>query len=154
MPLYYSLSGLWDHVLPMLSFWCSRTVFTYLNNIKTYIYWLIKSLHWAQFQSLFLPANNIRPINSFLPMLSKSITITSKEHSLIFSQGTLKLKDSLNTGFNVHVNIGVFLFSTLLSPNWSQTFTYGSKDIIKWKNIKTMLYLIIVIDFFIFVSGS
>lgn len=58
----------------------------------------------------FLPANSIRPINSFLPMLSKSITITSKEHSLIFSHGTLKLKDSLNTGFNVHVNIGVFLF--------------------------------------------
>lgn len=74
----------------------------------------------------FLPANSIRPINSFLPMLSKSITITSKEHSLIFSHGTLKLKDSLNTGFNVHVNIGVFLFSTLLSPNCSHTFTYGS----------------------------
>jgi hypothetical protein len=26
----------------------------------------------------------------------------------------------------VHLNIGVLRFSILLSPNWSQTFTYGS----------------------------
>lgn len=73
------------------------------------------------------PASNIRPINSFLPILSKSMTITSKEHSRIFSQGTLNVKDSLKTGFNVHLNTGVFFFSILLSPNCSQTLTYGSE---------------------------
>lgn len=73
-----------------------------------------------------IPANNILPISSLRPMLSKSITITSSEHSRIFSHGTLKLNDSLNTGFKVQVNMGVFLFSTRLSPNCSHTLTYGS----------------------------
>lgn len=74
-----------------------------------------------------VPASWIRPINSFRPMLSKSITITSNEHSRIFSHGTLKENASLNTGFRVHLNIGVFRFSILLSPNCNHTFTYGSK---------------------------
>lgn len=73
-----------------------------------------------------LPANNILPINSLRPILSKSITMTSNEHSLIFSHGTLKLNESLKCGFNVHLKIGVFRFSMRLSPNWSQTLTYGS----------------------------
>lgn len=73
-----------------------------------------------------LPANNILPINSLRPILSKSITMTSNEHSLIFSHGTLKLNESLKCGFNVHLKIGVFRFSIRLSPNWSQTLTYGS----------------------------
>jgi len=88
------------------------------NNINKCVYIYIFFCYYS-----VLPANNIRPINSFLPMLSKSITITSREHSRIFSHGTLKLNDSLKTGFNVQVNIGVFLFSTRLSPNWSHTFT-------------------------------
>lgn len=75
----------------------------------------------------YLPANKIRPISSLRPILSKSITMTSSEHSRIFSHGTLKLNDSLNTGFSVHLNIGVFRFSMRLSPNWSQTLTYGSE---------------------------
>lgn len=54
------------------------------------------------------------------------MTITSNEHSRIFSHGTLKLNVSLNTGFNVHLNIGVFRFSIRFSPNCSHTFTYGS----------------------------
>ena len=70
-----------------------------------------------------LPASNIRPISSFLPILSKSMTITSNEHSLIFSHGTLKEKASLNIGLRVHLKIGVLRFSILLSPNWSQTLT-------------------------------
>jgi hypothetical protein len=59
-------------------------------------------------------------------MLSKSMTITSSEHSRIFSHGTLKLNDSLKTGLSVHLNIGVFRFSIRLSPNCSHTLTYGS----------------------------
>lgn len=70
-----------------------------------------------------LPASWMRPINSLRPMLSKSITITSNEHSRIFSHGTLNENASLNTGFSVHLNIGVFRFSILLSPNCNQTFT-------------------------------
>lgn len=67
-------------------------------------------------------------MSSFLPMLSKSITITSKEHSRIFSHGTVNENDSLNTGFNVHLKIGVLRFSIRLSPNCSHTFTYGSRE--------------------------
>lgn len=81
-----------------------------------------------------LPANKIRPISSFRPMLSKSMTIISNEHSRIFSHGTLKLNDSLNIGFRVHLKIGVFRFSMRLSPNWSQTLTYGSIWIVKSEN--------------------
>lgn len=81
-----------------------------------------------------LPANKMRPINSLRPILSKSMTIISNEHSRIFSHGTLKLNDSLNIGFKVHLNIGVFRFSIRLSPNCSQTLTYGS---IRRKSIKT-----------------
>lgn len=77
-----------------------------------------------------LPASWMRPISSFRPMLSKSMTITNREHSLIFSQGTLNENASLKTGLSVHLNIGVLRFSTLFSPNCSHTFTYGS---VKWK---------------------
>lgn len=70
-----------------------------------------------------VPAKQIRPINSLRPILSKSMTITSKEHSRIFSQGTLNENVSLNTGFNVHLNMAVFRFSIRLSPNCSQTLT-------------------------------
>lgn len=77
--------------------------------------------------SLNLPANCIRPMSSLRPILSKSMTMTSSEHSLIFSQGTLNENASLNTGFRVHLNIGVFRFSILLSPNCSHTLTYGSE---------------------------
>jgi len=73
-------------------------------------------------------------------MLSKSITITSKEHSLIFSQGTLKENTSLNTGFRVHLKIGVLRFSTLLSPNCSHTFTYGS-EIFKVFNLNRQFFV-------------
>lgn len=79
-------------------------------------------------QTKILPANNIRPINSLRPILSKSITITSSEHSRIFSHGTLKLNDSLKCGLRLHLNIGVLRFSIRLSPNWSQTFVYGSEN--------------------------
>lgn len=74
------------------------------------------------------PASNIRPINSLRPILSKSNTMTSNEHSLIFSHGTLKLNESLKCGFKLHLKIGVFRFSMRLSPNCSQTFTYGSEN--------------------------
>lgn len=76
-----------------------------------------------------VPASRMRPINSLRPMLSKSITITSSEHSLIFSQGTLKENVSLNTGFRVHLKTGVFLFSIRFSPNCNHTFTYGSETL-------------------------
>ena len=86
--------------------------------------WIIINLVTFEMRRLnYLPANKIRPINSLRPILSKSITITSSEHSRIFSHGTLKLKASLNTGFNVHLKMGVFRFSIRLSPNWSQTLT-------------------------------
>lgn len=77
----------------------------------------------------FLPARSIRPISSLRPMLSKSMTMTSREHSLIFSQGTLNENASLKTGFRVHLKIGVLRFSTLFSPNCSHTLTYGSVKI-------------------------
>lgn len=52
--------------------------------------------------------------------------MTSNEHSLIFSHGTLKLNESLKCGLRLHLKIGVFRFSMRLSPNCSQTLTYGS----------------------------
>lgn len=89
-----------------------------------------------------VPASWIRPINSFRPMLSKSITITSNEHSRIFSHGTLNENASLNTGFRVHLNIGVFRFSILLSPNCNHTFTYGSKRKSREKREKKKLSVV------------
>lgn len=68
------------------------------------------------------------------------MTITSSEHSRIFSQGTLKLNDSLNTGFSVQLKMGVFRFSTRFSPNCSHTFTYGSIN--KCKIISSILRMI------------
>lgn len=74
----------------------------------------------------FLPAKRMRPISSLRPMLSKSITITSSEHSRIFSHGTLNENVSLKTGLRVHLKMAVLRFSIRLSPNCSHTFTYGS----------------------------
>lgn len=98
---------------------------------KTFIY---NSSHRWEYNNL--PASRILPINSFLPILSKSITITSSEHSLIFSHGTLNENESLKTGFKLHLYVGVLRFSMRLSPNWSHTFTYGSAKN-KNKNIGT-----------------
>lgn len=105
--------------------WHVFSVFSFCFYILLFVFFSLSFFHF--FFLFFLPARSIRPINSFLPILSKSITIISKEHSLIFSQGTLKLKDSLNLGLSVHLKIGVLRFSILLSPNCSQTFTYGSR---------------------------
>lgn len=71
----------------------------------------------------FLPANNMRPISSLRPMLSKSMTMTSRLHSRIFSQGTLNENCSLKIGFRVHLKMGVFRFSTRFSPNCNHTLT-------------------------------
>lgn len=107
---------------------------TQLNSLSlSELRFAFEALLWLVMQSLLMttidrslkhsPANNIRPINSLRPMLSKSITMTSNEHSRIFSHGTLKLNESLKCGFNVHLKMGVFRFSIRLSPNWSQTLT-------------------------------
>ena len=50
-----------------------------------------------------LPVSEMRPMSSLRPMLSKSMTRTSREHSRIFSQGTLKVNVSLKTGSKVHL---------------------------------------------------
>lgn len=108
------------------------------------------------FESIFVlysPANKILPINSFRPILSKSITITSKEHSRIFSHGTLKLNDSLKTGLSVQLNIGVFRFSTRLSPNCSHTLTYGSERIFRmdFMTVICLYYFIHVYRIYIYI---
>lgn len=54
--------------------------------------------------------------------------MTSREHSRIFSHGTLKLNVSLKIGLSVHLKMGVLRFSIRLSPNWSHTLTYGSAN--------------------------
>lgn len=68
----------------------------------------------------------ILPISSFRPMLSKSMTITSRAASLSCSTGSVYSNFSSNTGFRLHLNTILFFFSTFLSPTCSQTFTYGS----------------------------
>lgn len=88
------------------------------------LFLLFKKLYFIYIDNV--PASCMRPISSFLPILSKSITMTSSEHSRIFSHGTLNENASLKTGLSVHLNIGVFRFSILFSPNCSQTLTYGS----------------------------
>lgn len=110
---------------------CSLHYFIFAIFLLYSIYLFFSHLFLNIINQIYSPANNILPINSFRPILSKSITITSKEHSRIFSHGTLKLKDSLKTGLRVQLKIGVFRFSTRLSPNCSQTFTYGSERIIE-----------------------
>lgn len=145
MPLDNCLSWLRYHILPMFGLWSTGSIFTCISkaredgrkgkkieciNLLIGHLCLMHAIDWFSWDCASiddpLPANKIRPINSFRPMLSKSMTIISNEHSRIFSHGTLKLNDSLNIGFSVHLNIGVFRFSMRLSPNWSQTLTYGS----------------------------
>ena len=49
------------------------------------------------------PVREMRPMSSLRPMLSKSMTRTSREHSRIFSHGTLKVNVSLKTGSRLHL---------------------------------------------------
>ena len=130
VPLDDGLPGLRYHVLPVLRLRRAGPVFAW-NNVKSEI----KRDYGTREKSAVgisgkrSPASRIRPISSFLPMLSKSMTITSSEHSLIFSHGTLNENVSLKTGFSVHLKMAVLRFSMRLSPNCSHTLTYGSKKI-------------------------
>lgn len=67
-------------------------------------------------------------MSSLRPMLSKSMTITSKAASLNCSTGNVYSNFSSKIGFKLHLKTTLLRFSTFLSPTCNHTFTYGSEN--------------------------
>lgn len=81
---------------------------------------------FISFGPLLLPTTT-RPISSFDPMWSWSITEMESAVRRMRSQATLNTNDSLKLGSVVLCLVCVFCFSSFLPSYSSQTFTYGSE---------------------------